>query len=136
MLEIGSFLEKFNTINSQLIQYWWYWFCTVSMCCILTINALLSVSMFNAVRMGIAGGSGIVLPLVWVISILAIILIVLPVSGLFHFLQQLLPIGKVIISNPTIIFYQKVISAFLQVINLFSIFVIVLYIIWLCAPKH
>ena len=30
MLEIGLVLEKFNTINSQLIQYWWYNFAVLA----------------------------------------------------------------------------------------------------------
>ena len=82
MLEIGSFLEKFNTINSQLIQYWWYWFCTISVGCIGFINIQVILTVMQNEMRGNSGGA-IAIPIYWLVFIGVIVLVILPITAPF-----------------------------------------------------
>lgn len=127
--------EKFNNLNSQLIQYWWYWFSSITIGGVLLFNAYIDISLFGATIKGVAGGSGIILPILWIFSIIAIIIIFV-VSSFLYLLQLLLPIKQSLFSHPLIILQQKRLSILILLLNSISTFVNILFIIWLCMPKN
>ena len=121
MLEIGSFLEKFNTINSQLIQYWWYWFCTISVGCIGFINIQVILTVMQNEMRGNSGGA-IAIPIYWLVFIGVIVLVILPITGFLHYAQQWFIAAKefLVWNNSVVLIVLKIISILFLLIHLIS----------------
>ena len=121
MLEIGSILEKFNTINSQLIQYWWYWFCTISVGCIGFINIQIILTVMQNEMRGNSGGA-IAIPIYWLVFIGVIVLVILPITGFLHYAQQWFIAAKefLVWNNSVVLIVLKIISILFLLIHLIS----------------
>jgi len=121
MLEIGSILEKFNTINSQLIQYWWYWFCTISVGCIGFINIQVILTVMQNEMRGNSGGA-IAIPIYWLVFIGVIVLVILPITGFLHYAQQWFIAAKefLVWNNSVVLIVLKIISILFLLIHLIS----------------
>lgn len=115
-------LEKFNTINSQLIQYWWYWFCTISTACIDFINIQVILTVMQNEMRGNPGGA-IAIPIYWLIFIGVIVLVILPITVFLHCAQQwLLPAKEFLVwNNSVILIVLKFISILFLLIHLTSL---------------
>ena len=134
MLEIGSILEKFNTINSQLIQYWWYWFCTISVGCIGIQNIQMLFYVLQQEIKGNCGGS-IAVPIYWLIYIAIIIIVILPITGFLHLAQQwFLPAKELLIFDNTILL-QKILSCIFLLIHLASTLVVISFFAYFILRK-
>ena len=121
MLEIGSILEKFNTMNSQLIQYWWYWFCTISVGCIGFINIQVILTVMQNEMRGNCGGA-IAIPIYWLVFIGVIVLVILPITGFLHYAQQWFIAAKefLVWNNSVVLIVLKIISILFLLIHLIS----------------
>ena len=121
MLEIGSILEKFNTINSQLIQYWWYWFCTISVGCIGFINIQVILTVMRNELSGNPGG-GIAIPIYWLVFIGFIVLVILPITVYLYYAQLwFLPAKEFLVwNNSVVLIVLKIISILFLLIHLIS----------------
>ena len=121
MLEIGSFLEKFNTMNAQLIQYWWYWFCTISVGCIGFINIQVILTVMQNEMRGNSGGA-IAIPIYWLVFIGVIVLVILPITGFLHYAQQWFIAAKEFLAwnNSVVLIVLKIISILFLLIHLIS----------------
>ena len=136
MLEIGSILEKFNTINSQLIQYWWYWFCTISVSCIGIQNIQMLIDVLQQEIRGNCGGTVGVL-IYWLVYIVTLILVILPVTVFLFFAQKwFVPTGAIhIYNNSILMLIQKIVSSVFGLIHIVSILTVIVFFAYLIFRK-
>ena len=105
-------LDKFNTINSQLIQYWWYWFCTIPGFGARKLQAVL-------------------------VYIVTLILVILPVTVFLFFAQKwFVPTGAIhIYNNSILMLIQKIVSSVFGLIHIVSILTVIVFFAYLIFRK-
>lgn len=80
-MEISSFLEKFNEINFQYTQYYWYDFAIISTGILAILNLItVGLVLYTKIFEGSVAGNSIIIPLAWGISLLIFFLIIVPIS--------------------------------------------------------
>ena len=124
MLEIGSILEKFNTINSQLIQYWWYNFAVIATGILAILNLIvIGLILYDKLTTGSVAGSSIIVPLGWGISLLIFFLVIVPIGFILYLISNHIPTFTIvslqalaILKQITIFFWYSHIAYFISLV--------------------